>query len=204
MSSIKLTADSGGGTFELKAPSSGSNARVLTLPDSSSGTILTTTNPKSGNILQVVQVTKTDHFTSTSTSYADVTGLAASITPTSADSDIIVRFDVQIGGSSNLYASGKCQRLIAGGSYADLQIGDTVGQHRRANISMDTEVSYGYVKGYSNSFSLKDSSHNTTSQITYKLVCIVSAGTIYINRYHNDSGNSTAGTSSVTLMEVAA
>ena len=31
MSSIKLTADSGGGTFEIKAPSSGSNARVLTV-----------------------------------------------------------------------------------------------------------------------------------------------------------------------------
>ena len=33
MSSIKLTADSGGGTFEIKAPSSSSNTRVLTLPD---------------------------------------------------------------------------------------------------------------------------------------------------------------------------
>jgi len=44
MSSIKLTADSGGGTFELKAPSSGSNARVLTVPDTASGTILSTTN----------------------------------------------------------------------------------------------------------------------------------------------------------------
>ena len=41
MSSIKLTADSGGGTFEIKAPSSGSNARVLTVPDSASGTVLT-------------------------------------------------------------------------------------------------------------------------------------------------------------------
>ena len=33
MSSIKLTADSGGGTFETKAPSSSANTRVLTLPD---------------------------------------------------------------------------------------------------------------------------------------------------------------------------
>ena len=32
MSSIKLTADSGGGTFEIKAPSSSGNTRVLTLP----------------------------------------------------------------------------------------------------------------------------------------------------------------------------
>ena len=157
-----------------------------------------------GKILQVVQVTKTDAFSSTSTSYTDVTGLAASITPTSSNSVILVRFDVQIGGSQNLYASAKCQRLISGGSYADLQVGNSVGSHRQANMSMDTEVSYGYVKGYSNSFSLKDSTHNTTSQITYKLVCIVSAGTVYVNRYHNDSTNSTAGTSSVTLMEVAA
>jgi hypothetical protein len=33
MSSIKLTADSGGGTFELKAPASSSNTRSYTLPD---------------------------------------------------------------------------------------------------------------------------------------------------------------------------
>ena len=33
MSSIKLTADSGGGTFEIKAPSSSGNTRVLTLLD---------------------------------------------------------------------------------------------------------------------------------------------------------------------------
>ena len=44
MSSIKLTADSGGGTFELKAPASSSNTRALTLPDSADGTVLTTTN----------------------------------------------------------------------------------------------------------------------------------------------------------------
>ena len=67
MSSIKLTADTGGGTFELKAPSSGSNARVLTVPDSVDGTILTTTNPKSGNILQFAQAAKTDTQTQTNT-----------------------------------------------------------------------------------------------------------------------------------------
>ena len=39
MSSIKLTADSGGGTFELKAPASSSNTRVLTLPDVSNLTL---------------------------------------------------------------------------------------------------------------------------------------------------------------------
>ena len=39
MSSIKLTADSGGGTFEIKAPSSSGNTRVLTLPDTGNITL---------------------------------------------------------------------------------------------------------------------------------------------------------------------
>ena len=34
-----------------------------------------------GNILQVVQTAKTSEFTSTSTSYTDLTGLSATITP---------------------------------------------------------------------------------------------------------------------------
>lgn len=157
-----------------------------------------------GKILQVVHVTKTDAFSTTSTTYTDITGIAASITPTSANSEIIVRFDLQIGGTNNVYAHAKCQRLIAGGSYADLQIGDAVGSQERANMNMDTEVSYGYVKGSNNCFSLKDTTHNTTSQITYKLVCHCTSGTIYVNRYSQDSTNSTAGTSSVMLMEVAA
>ena len=52
MSSIKLTADSGGGTFEIKAPSSSANTRVLTLPDTGNLTL-----GKTG-ILQVVLTVK--------------------------------------------------------------------------------------------------------------------------------------------------
>ena len=52
MSSIKLTADSGGGTFEIKAPSSSGNTRVLTLPDSGNYIL-------GGGVLQVVQTYRT-------------------------------------------------------------------------------------------------------------------------------------------------
>ena len=41
MSSIKLTADSGGGTFEVKAPASSSNTRSYTLPDVADATMAT-------------------------------------------------------------------------------------------------------------------------------------------------------------------
>ena len=49
MSSIKLTADSGGGTFEIKAPSSSGNTRVLTLPDTGNITVPDT------NVITVAQ-----------------------------------------------------------------------------------------------------------------------------------------------------
>ena len=40
-------------------------------------------NNTAGNVIQVVSTTKTDAFSSTSTSFADITGLTASITPRS-------------------------------------------------------------------------------------------------------------------------
>ena len=90
MSSIKLTADSGGGTFELKAPSSSGNTRVLTLPDTGNATILTT-DTSVGKILQVVsgsqQVAASQGFSSNS--FVD-TGLSASITPSSSSSKVFV------------------------------------------------------------------------------------------------------------------
>ena len=98
MSSIKLTADSGGGTFEIKAPSSGSNTRVLTLPDSSSGTVLTTTNPKSGNVLQVVSSVKTDTASASVSRTSDWVGhgLSVSITPSSASNKILITGQISI------------------------------------------------------------------------------------------------------------
>ncbi len=159
-----------------------------------------------GKLLQIVHVTKTDTASIASTSYSDITGMAASITPANASNKIIACFSLSVGGVNNVYGSVKCQRLIAGGSYADLQVADQVGSHHdRANTFIDTEVSYGQYKGYSYSFSLQDTSHNTTSQITYKLVWKAGNGTGYINRKHIDQASySSAGTSSVMLMEVAA
>jgi len=94
MSSIKLTADSGGGTFEIKAPSSGSNARVLTVPDSASGTVLTTTNPKSGSVIQVVQQEKSDTASTSSATFATL--ITKDITRSSASNKILVSFHVMV------------------------------------------------------------------------------------------------------------
>ena len=84
MSSIKLTADSGGGTFEIKAPSSSGNTRVLTLPDTHNLTL------GAGKILQVVQGTSTTEDSFTTASFV-ASSLSATITPTAASSKILIQ-----------------------------------------------------------------------------------------------------------------
>jgi len=96
MSSIKLTADSGGGTFEVKAPASSGNTRVLTLPDAANGTVLTTTNPKAGNILGVSYGFRTGNLQTDSTSFID-TGITANITPSSTSSKILIFINILLG-----------------------------------------------------------------------------------------------------------
>ena len=44
----------------------------------------------SGGVIQVKSTTKTDTFTTNSTSFTDITGLSVSITPTISDSKILV------------------------------------------------------------------------------------------------------------------
>ena len=98
MSSIKLTADSGGGTFELKAPSSSGNTRVLTLPDITNGTILTNQTTGLGKVLQVRHKLDENQSSTTSTSYTNTptSGLNHTITPIAASSKIVMVVHLQL------------------------------------------------------------------------------------------------------------
>jgi len=165
MSSIKLTADSGGGTFEIKAPSSGSNARVLTVPDSASGTVLTTTNPKPGNILAVSYGFRTGHFQTTSTSYVD-SGITANITPSSSSNKVLIQMNPLMGlnhpSGQDVIAQVQIIRTISGSD-------TTIFTERNADYMR-------YMIGAGNTdyliagqFLLHQDSPSTTSQITYKL-----------------------------------
>jgi len=206
MSSIKLTADSGGGTFEIKAPTSGSNTRVLTLPDSSSGTVLTTTNPKSGNVLQVVSTTKTDVFSTSSTSFTDITGFSVNITPSSSSNKVLVTGLVTFGGSDG-EAYGYTFNLarVIGGSETDICIGDADGSRTRATFG---------TQGFGPSDATDTSAINfldspsTTSQVTYKVRARAeNPKTLYVNRGKEGDGDNSITSrfvSTITVMEVAA
>ncbi len=180
MSSIKLTADSGGGTFEIKAPSSGSNARVLTVPDSASGTVLTTTNPKSGTIVQTVTVTGETDLASTSTSFVE-TPVTGSITPESSSSKIIITCC--------------CPVWPAAGSYLHVQLRSS-GGNTNNNIgewadAYSTNGSSG--AAYNSMYRWVHTSHNTTSAITYKIFAHkqTSSGASWYFPNNNSDGNRT-------------
>ena len=206
MSSIKLTADSGGGTFEIKAPSSGSNARVLTVPDSASGTVLTTTNPKAGNILQVVQQIRGDTVSESSlgngaTGSTDV--LTKAITPSSASSKILVIMNATIAMSNGSERVGLL--LHVGGSVIDAARADAAGNRGRMSAGSYLATTDHFIN-LSQTFL---HSPNTTSATTYSYRFISGSGvstTMYLNRTHSDSDATwmSRTTSNITLMEVAA
>ena len=94
MSSIKLTADSGGGTVELKAPATtGSNAaKVLTLPSDETGQIIT--SDRSGTTLQrqFKYLTASSQLTSAGAFHELTTDLRIAFTPKAADSNLLMEF----------------------------------------------------------------------------------------------------------------
>ncbi len=195
MSQLKLTADSGGGTVAIKAPASttGNAALDLTVPGTASDTL--DTLGRAGNILQVVHTAKTSEFTSTSTSYTDLTGLSATITPQTGNKVlVIVEIQTYVEYDNNEGYGMQLVRTPSGGS----------------GTNVYTAGSKFEVYGYTNSSStvqgamrshwhFLDSSvgGDGSTAITYKVQ--VGQHTTSMIRYSQD-GN----LSSITLMEIAA
>tara|TARA_Y100000361_G_scaffold110270_1_gene100250 strand:+ start:1228 stop:1845 length:618 start_codon:yes stop_codon:yes gene_type:complete len=200
---IKLNAASGGGSFSLQAPSSSANTRVMTLPDTADGTILTTTNPRTGNSLQVVQTVKTDAFTTTSSSLVDVTGMSATITPTSTSSKILVEVHIGIsGGAQYSYAH---YVLLRGSTQIGIGTGATGSNQTNISFATNWNTPNEYI-GHAASFQFLDSP-STTSATTYKLQ--VKSGyaskALYVNRVNAsyDETYNAKTASTFTLTEVA-
>ena len=198
MSSIKLTADSGGGTFEIKAPSSSGNTRVLTLPDTGDLTL-----GKTG-ILQVVQTYKTDVFSSTPGAYTwvDVTGLSASITTTGSNK-VKVTAIVNVSAPHDGY--NVYMKVVRGST--DVGIGDALGQMTRCSAA-----------GYWAADGTDDySPHGLMTQLldspgagthTYKIQIQTNYNSIQIYTGRSENGTSqgfmTCPSGFITLEEIAA
>jgi hypothetical protein len=185
----------------------GDSGDTFTIPsgttlDIASGATLDTTGATvsgltTGKVLQVVQTVKTDIFSSTSTSYVDITGFSASITPTSATNKILVRFDIT-GGASSLAV----YKLVRGST--DIAIGDFVTSHGQSTTQAAQFTGINGDRGYYVGMSFLDSP-STTSSTTYKVQGFTDTGTFYVNRSSSYSTTSvgSGSVSTITLIEIA-
>jgi hypothetical protein len=152
-----------------------------------------------GAVLQVVQAYKSDTFTTTSGSFTTITGLSASLTPSSSSNKILVI--VNVTGSQQVNTNDAYIALYRGET--QISLGDSSGS--RIQSSAQLMMSNAGWSGFSGTTFLD--SPATTSQVTYTVRArTANGGTLYINRGNSDSdAASGAGrtVSSITLMEIA-
>ena len=149
-------------------------------------------------VLQVVQTVKSDTFSTASTTFVDVTGMSATITPSSTASKVLVVVQACFGMSGSNAGIFR----LAGGNSGNY-VGDTAGNRERATGSL-------YVfNEFQGSFLpiVYLDSPATTSATTYKLQAhAYSPNTLWLNRTGTDTDNSgfTRWASSITVMEISA
>tara|TARA_B100001989_G_scaffold249644_1_gene225298 strand:+ start:67 stop:600 length:534 start_codon:yes stop_codon:yes gene_type:complete len=148
-----------------------------------------------GKILQVVQTVKTDAFSTTSTSFVDITGLSVDITPSSTNSKILVTATIDaFAQRTNSYNSMSLVLLFKDSTAL-------IGGHMRGRIDNSDTANYFNSGGH---VSLKYlDSPSTTSQLTYKVKGVNWAGnsTLFVN---NETGNTYYAKSTIIAQEVAA
>ena len=148
-----------------------------------------------GGIIQVVQTVKTDTFSHNSTSFTDLTGLSATITPSSNSSKILCDMRIYISLGTGSGTSTAIFNLVRGST--------NIGQPAGSNVHNAT------LHNWSNAAYMKTCTMNfldspaTTSATTYKVQVKAdgTAATIHVNKYYNSANY--RGISTLTLYEVS-
>jgi hypothetical protein len=154
-----------------------------------------------GCTLQVLQTPKTDTFTTSSTSFTDITGLSVNITPSSTSSKVLVFMDCKVASASNVTAFVRMVR-----DSTAIYVGDAASDRQRATMSNSDDPSSQFIFQMSGMFL---DSPSTTSQVTYKVQILSepsgNTGNVYVNRSDADTDNNQEGryASSITVMEIA-
>ena len=193
-------------TTNIKHASSGSNNIVLasngsvTIPSLTATSL--TTNSSFGKVLQVVSSSSNTHQSSTSTSYVDLSGVTASITPASSSNKILIMCSLAIGKANNHSFLG---RVVRNGS-AISGAGGLAGSGSHIDGVWWNIRSTEYSANSSTVHYLD--SPSTSSAVTYKAQGKTTGSShgFSLNRTV-DGGNdlySTPAFSSITLMEIAA
>lgn len=154
-------------------------------------------------VIKIYQVVKTDAFISASTSWANVTGLSITVSPSNANSKFLLMSDVSVG--PNAGAGAYSQRFAKDGSAITGFVGDAASNRPRAMASGYTGDTSG-TAGILNITKMYVDSPATTANITYTIQVAGSTTTPgYINRTQRDtdlSGYDPRTTSSFTILEI--
>ena len=181
------------------AGSSGTINLAVDASDIASGT-LTNARLADGHILQVVQTVFTGMFDSTTTgTWTAVTGMSASITPSSTDSKILIMVQSSSGCSTS--TSNVSHTIYRGGTTA-LYLGDAAGSRIRVGAGLANPGAWAQAN-----FSLIYlDSPSTTSATTYQLYSQGQNATWRINGNGEDydATNQWRAASSITVMELKA
>tara|TARA_A100001391_G_scaffold73825_1_gene47747 strand:+ start:865 stop:1383 length:519 start_codon:yes stop_codon:yes gene_type:complete len=151
-----------------------------------------------GGIIQVVSTTKTDTTSSSSSSFADITGMSVTITPSTNSSKIYL---VGYVNTCTNDARNRVYFKITGGNCSNY-LGDAATGHETANVSPASYDNFAYMQT-SVPFHFLDSPA-TTSAVTYQIQWAVEASqTAYLNRAYNVDSNSANTASTFTAYEVS-
>ena len=151
-----------------------------------------------GVVRQVVQTVKTDSFSSTATSFTDLTGMSVSITPSSTSSKVLITGVISLSGSTsgNPLVSIKVVR----GS-TDIALSTDAST---LNTTAITDTDFGETPGRAMAhvpLNFLDSP-SSTSSTTYKIQGQCNGGTFFLNRRGLNDTIRTIST--ITAMEILA
>ena len=157
-------------------------------------------NAPSGSIIQIKSATKTDTQSSSSQTFADVTDMSVSITPSSTSSKILAFGYCNVSYDNNTAKS--AIQLVRGTT--NILIGDAAGS--RTRVTGFAYVPQDNLAPVPLTFNFLDSP-STTSATTYKIqfARLDGAGTVYVNRsdLDQDTGIMGRSASTITIMEIA-
>ena len=155
-----------------------------------------------GQVIQVVSTTKTDAFSSSSSSFVDITGLSVSITPSNSSNKILVICYINgIGANVTSGSFGHQLQLVR--TSTNIAVGDTAGSRSVATGSLGGQDSPPFAQSTTISFL---DTPSTTSSTTYKVQTRhTQSKTMRINTAWNDETDATFGlrtVSTITVMEI--
>jgi hypothetical protein len=152
-----------------------------------------------GKVLQVLSATKTDPFSTTSTSYVDVTGLSVTITPSSTSSKILIMGHANGNGTANIsqvYLQLVRDSTPVGGGTTSGSRPSCITRFYYNDANVTATGSWTYLD-----------SPSTTSAVTYKIQAKTQgSGTVYLGSTQNDSNSADGArqSQSITVVEIGA